>query len=187
MKLARLRSLIVLSIIVLCFQLTFAGTTGKIMGVITDSENKEAIPGSRVIIDGTTMGANVSPVDGSYVILNVPPGTYILVGSCIGYNKLTVTNVLIQADVTTEQDFELVSEAIHVGDMEIIGIRPDIDKFEVSTVERISKEEIAAIPAINIEGIIKAQTGFVSQGGALHVRGSRAGELAFVDDGLPDL
>ncbi|MCD6163539.1 MAG: TonB-dependent receptor [candidate division Zixibacteria bacterium] len=184
MKLARFISLIAMSFIILCFHLVFAGTTGKIMGVITDSENKEAIPGSRVIIEGTTMGANVNPIDGSYVILNVPPGTYSLVGHCIGYNKLTVTNVLVQADVTTEQDFELVSEAINMDSIVVIGRRPDIDKFEVSSVDRMNKDEIASIPAINIEGIIKTQTGFVSQGGALHVRGSRAGELAFVDDGV---
>jgi len=165
-------------------QLALAGTTGKISGVVKDSENKEPIPGSRVRIDGTTMGANVNPVDGSYVILNVPPGTYILIGECIGYNKTSVTGVLVQTDVTTEQNFSLVSEAIKVEDQIVVGVRPDIDKFEVSTVNRISADEIQALPVTNIEGIIKTQTGFVSQGGALHVRGSRAGELAFIDDGV---
>jgi hypothetical protein len=40
------------------------------------------------------------------------------------------------------------------------------------------------LPVQTIEGVLKAQTGVVSQGGALHVRGSRAGEIGIVDDGV---
>ena len=184
MKPSKYSKLALLVLIIVACHLAFAGTTGKITGKIVDSETKETIPGSRVMIEGTTMGANTNPKDGSYVIINVPPGTYTLIASCIGYNKLTTEKVVVQADVVTEQNFELVSEAIKVGDVVVTAIRPVIEKFEVSCVERVSKEEIANIPAINIEGIIKAQTGLVSQSGALHVRGSRAGELTHVDDGV---
>ncbi len=177
-------NLAVLSLLIIWSPWVFAGTTGKISGVVTDSETGLHIPGARVVIEGTTMGAMVDPIDGSYVILNVPPGTYTLVGECIGYNKMTVKEVLVRANITTEQNFELVSEAIKVGDITVIAERPDIDKYEVSTVDRISAEEIKSLPVTNIEGVIKTQTGFVSEGGALHVRGSRAGELAFVDDGV---
>ncbi len=183
MKVLRLISLVVMFLLTICILQVFGGTTGKIAGVVVDSENKQPIP-ARVIIEGTTMGADASPINGSYVILNVPPGTYALVSECIGYNKLTYTDLRVRVDVTTERNFELVSEAIRIEDITVVAERPVIDKYEVSTVDRISSEEIAALPVTNIEGIIKMQTGFVSQGGAMHVRGSRAGELAFIDDGV---
>ncbi len=184
MRLLRLFSLVVLTLSVVCFHMAYAGTVGKISGVVLDSEEKTPVPGARVLVDGTTMGAMVNPVNGSYVIQNVPPGTYTLIAECIGYNKTSVTDVLVHIDVTTEQNFNLISEAYQVDSVVVIATRPDIDKYETSGVDRISSKEIEALPVTNIAGIIKSQTGFVSSGGALHVRGSRAGELAFVDDGV---
>jgi len=141
-KILRLIVLAVMFIVTICILQVFAGTTGKIAGVVVDSENKQPIPAR------TTMGANVSPIDGSYVILNVPPGTYTLVAECIGYNKLTYTDLLIRIDVTTERNFELVSEAIRIEDITVVAERPVIDKYEVSTVDRISSEEILSLPVI---------------------------------------
>jgi len=184
MRFKRLSGLVVIITLLLLAPRLFSGTTGKISGVVIDGQTKLPVPGARVMIQGTSMGALVSPIDGSYVILNVPPGVYTLVSDCIGYKKTTVTNVRVNADVTTEQDFKLVSEALPGDSVVVVGTRPEIDKFEVSTVERISADKIRALPVTNIEGVIKTQTGFVSQGGALHVRGSRAGEIGLVDDGV---
>ncbi|MCP4582327.1 MAG: TonB-dependent receptor [candidate division Zixibacteria bacterium] len=184
MKLLRLCGLVAFSLAFICLHLVYAGTTGKISGVVLDSEDKQPVPGAKVRVEGSTMGAMVNVVDGSFVIQNVPPGTYTLIAECIGYNDFTVTELTVHIDVTTEQDFTLVSEAIKVDDIIVEAEVKEIDKFETNTVSRISTKEIEALPVTDIQGIIKTQTGFVSQGGALHVRGSRAGELAFVDDGV---
>ncbi|MEE9553100.1 MAG: carboxypeptidase regulatory-like domain-containing protein, partial [candidate division Zixibacteria bacterium] len=74
-----------------------AGTVGKITGVVTD-EKGEGIPGVSVRIEDTNMGAAAS-FDGSFVIQNVLPGTYNLVAQSIGYNKMTIQEVKVQADV----------------------------------------------------------------------------------------
>ena len=183
MRLLRFSGLFVL-VFALCCQMAFAGTTGKISGVILDKEDKTPIPGASVHIDGTTIGAKVNPIDGTYVIQNVPPGTYTLIAQCLGYHDITVKDLLVHADLTTEQDFEMVSKVIEMDSIIVVAQEPEINKFETSSVTRISTKEIESLPVTNVQGIIKTQTGFVSQGGALHVRGSRAGELAFVDDGV---
>ncbi|MCP4584204.1 MAG: VWA domain-containing protein [candidate division Zixibacteria bacterium] len=79
------------------------------------------------------------------------------------------------ADCTTEISFELVSEGLKVEDIVVEAQRPKIDKFETSCVSRIDTKEIEALPVTDIQGIIKTQTGFVSEGGTLHARGSRKG------------
>lgn len=184
MKFLRFSGIVMLILMTFCYQLALAGTTGKISGVVLDSEDKQPVVGARVVIEGSTMGALVNPMDGSFVIQNVPPGTYTLVASCIGYNNTTVKDLLVHVDVTTEQNFELISEAIQMDDVIVFADEPEINKFETSTVDRIGTREIEALPVMDIQGIVKMQTGFVSQGGALHVRGSRAGGLAFIDDGV---
>jgi len=167
-----------------CLHLVFAGTAGKIAGTVLDKTEKTPVPGARVLIEGTTMGSVINPVDGSFFIINVPPGTYTVIASCIGYEKLTVENVKVQADSTTELNFELVSEAYSVDSVIVIGTRPDIDKYETASVDRLSTSEIEALPVSNVKDIIKTQTGFVSKGGELHLRGSREGEIAFQNDGV---
>ncbi len=160
MKLLRFSGVVILLAITLCYQMALAGTTGKITGEVLDRENNQPVIGARVQIDGTTMGAMANPMDGSYIIQNIPPGTYTIVASCIGYNSMTVTNLVVHVDVTTEQNFTMVSQAIEIDSVVVIAEVKEIDKYETSGVDRIGAREIKALPVTNIQGIVKMQTGF---------------------------
>ena len=70
--------------------LALAGETGKIRGKITDSQTGEVLIGANVIVVGTSWGGTTD-VDGMFVILNVPPGTYTLKASFLGYQSITVS------------------------------------------------------------------------------------------------
>ncbi len=87
-----MRKVTVLSLmILLCISLPLlAGQFGKITGRVTDAETGQPLPGVDVTVEGTMMGASTN-VDGYYTILNVPPGTYTIKCSMIGYAKTTVT------------------------------------------------------------------------------------------------
>src|SRR5207247_10332422 len=50
-------------------------TTGTISGVVTAPETGAPLPGARVMVAGTELGADVAS-DGRYSIDPVPPGTY---------------------------------------------------------------------------------------------------------------
>ena len=93
----------------------FAGTTGKIAGRITDSSTGESLPFVNVIIMGTNLGA-ASDIDGYFSILNVPPGTYDVKASAIGFNSVTMQNVKVSIDLTTSINFELISASIELGE-----------------------------------------------------------------------
>ena len=90
-----------------------AATTGKIAGQIVEAESGQPIPGVAVVIDGLRLGATSDP-DGRYVIISVPPGTYSVSASLMGYAPVTMTRVLVNIDRTTPVDYELTEATIEV-------------------------------------------------------------------------
>jgi hypothetical protein len=77
-----------------------SGTTGKIAGKVTDAQTREPLPSVNVVIVGTTQGG-ASDIDGEYFILNIPPGTYQLKASAVGYSPIVIGAVNVTADQTT--------------------------------------------------------------------------------------
>lgn len=170
-------------IILLIAANSMAGTVGKISGVITDQENGQPIPGASIRIENTSMGAAAS-FDGSFVILNVPPGTYSLSAQTVGYNKLTVERIEVQADVTTEQNFKLTSTAIKTEDVIVTAQKLDINKYVMSTEQKKNADQIKTMPVSNVSDVLRTVPGFVRDGGVFHARGGRGGEIAFMVDGI---
>ena len=77
-----------------------AGITGKVFGTIRDASTGEPLIGCNVILQGTSFGAATN-LDGTYIIINIPPGKYTVTASMIGYAKSNVTDVIVRSDLTT--------------------------------------------------------------------------------------
>ncbi|MBD3385437.1 TonB-dependent receptor [candidate division KSB1 bacterium] len=168
-------------IFLLAFSSSFAGVTGKITGLVTDAETGEPLPGVNVAVEGTNMGA-ATGVDGEYIILNVPVGTYELRATMIGYTPIRVKNVRVSIDITTKQAFELSSKVLDIAeDITIVASRPMIQKDEVSTRHFVSSDEIELQPVDSFQEIAKNQAGVVGN----HFRGGRTGEVLILVDGIP--
>ena len=75
----------------------YAGTTGKLTGKVTDATTNEALIGTNIVVVGTNMGA-AADVQGNYFILNIPPGTYQIKATQIGYSPITIQTVKISVD-----------------------------------------------------------------------------------------
>ena len=114
MKTARL---IIASIVLCAPMVLMGGTTGKIAGRVTDAKSGEPLVGANVLLMGTSFGAS-SRVDGSYVILNIPPGVYDLRFTLVGFGTTLVTAVRVSTDQTTTVDRTL--DAASVGMAEIV-------------------------------------------------------------------
>lgn len=176
-----LKRLTILFLTLFLASTAMAGVTGKIAGKIVDDETKQPLPGVNVILDGTTMGA-ATDISGSYVILNVPVGTYQLKASMMGYQTVTVKNVRVSIDITTSVNLGLSPVVLEAGEeVTIVAERSLIQKDEVSTRHFISAEDIEQQPVDSFEEIAKNQAGVVGN----HFRGGRSNEVLILIDGIP--
>ena len=155
---------------------------GKLRGRITDRESGEPLIGANVTIDGTTLGAS-SDLNGEYIILSVPPGTFTVKASYIGYSAYTISNIRVSSGITTSQDFALSSTAIQVDAVEVVAERPLIQRNTTNTVRVTTQEDIKNIAIRGVQNIVALSAGVVMQGGTLYVRGGRSGEVAYYVDG----
>lgn len=166
---------------VLCYQIAFAGQTGKMSGKVIDSETKEPVIGANIVIVGTYLGA-AADIDGYYFINNIPPGEYDVVVTAVGYRKTTVRNVKISIDLTTKVDVVLTSESVQLGgEVVVVAEKPLVIKDLTSSASTVSSKEIEMMPVDNLQSIINLQAGVV--GG--HFRGGRDNEVAYLIDGIP--
>jgi Ca-activated chloride channel family protein len=181
MKITKSLCIITAILVAVIYGNSITGATGSIKGKVTD-ENGHGIPGTAVRIEGTTMGAAAS-FDGSYVILNVPAGTYTLVASSIGYSKMTIDSVVVVADSMTEINFQLTPAAIKTGDVVVTAQKEQIREYETSIDMRISGSDTKP-PKTNAGDALRTTTGFVDKNEMFHARGGRGGEISHMADGV---
>ncbi|HLP18481.1 MAG TPA: carboxypeptidase-like regulatory domain-containing protein, partial [Bacteroidota bacterium] len=159
----------------------FAASTGKISGKITDASTHEPLIGVSVTVEGTRTGGASDP-DGNYFVLNVPPGTYTLHASAVGYRPSTVTNVKVQVDLTTNVDFALTSATVELKDeVVIVAQRPIVQRDLTSSSNKVSADQIKSFPVEDVSGLVNLQAGVVDG----HFRGGRSGEVLYLIDGIP--
>ena len=176
---------IIYSIVYVLLMLSFtqAGTTGKLAGKVTIKDSGEPMIGANVIINDTNLGA-ATDADGNYYILQVPPGTYSVRFTMIGYQDLIMNNVRIQVDLTTTINASLSESVIGMNEVVVQAERPMIQTDVTYSQANISSEEVEMLPVEEFEDVIALQAGVVSSNGEIHVRGGRGGEIAYMVDGI---
>ncbi len=158
-----------------------AGTTGKISGRITDADTGEPLVGANILIKGTSLGA-AADIDGYYVILNVAPGKYTLQAMFIGYNTQEVSNVRVSIDLTAKINVQLSATTLETGEtITIVAKREAIKNDLTATTAVIDDEAIETLPVTEVSEVLSLQAGYVDG----HMRGGRAGEVAYWVDGIP--
>ncbi|NIA28820.1 MAG: TonB-dependent receptor [Actinobacteria bacterium] len=159
---------------------TLAGITGKIAGTVKDANTGEALPGVNVVILSTSMGA-ATDLDGNYFIINIPPGTYSVKASMMGYEDVTKTEVMVNADHTTTIGFDLKVSTI-VGQEVTIVAQKEIVPMDVSASRIVAEaQEIARVPVVtDIAQYINLQAGIEGD----IIRGGGLDQTQFMMDGL---
>ena len=94
----------------------FAAQSGTIKGRVADAQSGDALPGASVYLVGTSLGASTS-LNGSYTITNVPPGTYTVRTTYIGY-KTNVLHIRVAPGATLEEEIRL--KAVGVQGKEVV-------------------------------------------------------------------
>ncbi len=159
---------------------SIAGTTGKISGKVTDTENGQPFPGVNVFLVGTNYGA-ATDLEGYYMILNVRPGVYSLNVQMIGYQNIQQDNIQVLSDFNSIHDFRMNAQVLEAAtQVEVIATRPDIQRDRTSTLAVISSAEIEKLPVLEMNDLVDLQAGVVDG----HFRGGRGGEVSYMLDGV---
>lgn len=200
----RLKSFLVVCLL-LCFFVgsALAAVTGKISGELTDAKTGDPIIGASIAVEGTALGAT-SDVDGRYIVINVPVGTYTILISSVGYSSLKVENVYVSTDLATKEDHALEAEVTDLNKtITVSSIRPLVLSDKTTTIDVMTSEEFEALPIRGFESAITLQNSVVrmklnndsnvrlrgarestSSGGELNLRGGRPSEVAYYVDGF---
>ena len=176
--------LVYLTVFSCSLSFTFAGTTGKIAGKVTDKTTGEPLPFVNIIIVGTNLGA-ATDIDGNYVILNISPGKYNVKAQYIGYQPVLVENVSVSIDLTTSVDFTLLESAVELEEIVVQGKQDLVKKDVTSSQSLISAEQIEVLPVAEFDDILQLQAGVTRDAaGDFHIRGGRTSEVAYWVNGV---
>ncbi len=176
--------LIVLGYAAIIALIAVASDFGQIKGLIIDKSSHQPIVGASIEVIGTELGA-ISDANGKYTIRAVPPGTYALKVSTVGYVLNTIKGVIVLPKLTAECNVALNLETSDLKEsIEVYGEQV-IDKYEVSSMSNITNRRIKARPVKSVKDLLNTISGVVkSDQGETHIRGGRAGEIAYVIDGV---
>ncbi|MGE5498724.1 MAG: TonB-dependent receptor domain-containing protein [Syntrophothermus sp.] len=137
----------------------FAGTTGKIKGTVRDKSSGETLPGVNVVLLGTKLGAT-SDANGTFIILNIEPGTYSARASMIGYQTVTVEGLTVRTDLTTPLDINLEGTSIALSkEIVIIADAPVIQKDVTSSVQNINIRDMERVPTRDAKQSLMVRAG----------------------------
>lgn len=164
---------------------TYAGTTGKIVGIVIDKMTGEPIPFANIVIVGTDQGT-AADEEGKYAILNIAPGEYVVKASSVGYASVTIQEVNVRVDLTTTVNFELVPSSYKTDDVIVVANKNMIIKDQTSQSAIVTSETFTELPVADYQEVISMQAGFTTGGsGEIHARGGRNDEVLYLVDGVP--
>ncbi len=161
----------------------YPATTGRIKGKILEEGTGNPLVGANVIVVGTSFGA-AADINGDYVINNLEAGTYEVKASFIGYQTVTISNVRIYSDLTTDLNFDLPSEGITASEVTIVAQKPLVNKSNTNAVRVTTADDIESLPVRGMNNIFALNAGVVLQDNVVFIRGGRLDEVGYYLEGV---
>ncbi len=188
-----------LTLALLCASAAQAGVTGRIAGTVIDGSTNEPIVGASVSIVGTELGG-VTDFEGKYFILRVEVGAHEMKISSVGFATLSVKNIVVSTDKTTNYDASLQMATTKLEGVTVTAERPLVERGRDLSVSTVTAAEIKNLPTRGYEQVVQLQTGVVTfrqssgnraRGGRegtnspeLNIRGGRPSSVAYLVDGF---
>ena len=156
-----------------------AAQTGRIAGRVTESATGRAVVGVQISLGNTGLGA-ITGADGTYSILNVPPGAYSVNAIRIGY-KLVNQSVTVASGQTATANFALATEVLGLDEIVVTGTAGAARRREVgNSISQINLAQITE-PIQNVDALLQARvpgmsvittSGQVGSGAMIRLRGN---------------
>lgn len=180
---------IFVSILLLGYSVLLAQNNGTINGKVIDNKSLLPLEGATILVDGTSIGV-ISDSNGFFTIENIPPQTYNLTASYLGYASQTKFNVIVKSIGTADFLFKL-EEVAEVLDEIIIAKSPFRTTKETPlSTQSFSAVEIETYPGGNndIAKVAQSLPGISPSIGGFRndfiIRGGAPNETVYYLDGI---
>lgn len=184
------------TISILMFVLTsvYASDTGRgtVVGVVTDAETGDPLPGASVLIKDTNLG-DATDIEGRYRIRRVPSGDHILIVHFVGYERLEqpisvprdaqiVVNIALKVNIVQLEGVNIVAQAIGQGGAF------NQQRNAANIVNIVSDEQIQRFPDLNVSDALRRMPAisteeFRGEATAMFIRGMAPGLNTVTLDG----
>lgn len=166
-----------------------------VKGKVTDGSTGEFLPGANVVLTEIGLGASTD-IDGNYEIKAVPPGSYTLTVTFVGYKKYSATITVGTVDVSL--DINLTPDFLGLEEVFVTAYGVEKTKNELSySAQKVDGEEVSQVARGNFINVLSGRVAGVniqqtnSMGGSTNIviRGYKSltgnNQALFVIDGVP--
>ncbi len=175
----------------------FAQSYGTVKGTVTEEATGNSLTGTNVYLKDTRLGA-VTDINGEFEIVRVPPGSYVIQVSFIGY-RTDERTFTVGANQTVTLDFALAVDVLGLGEVVVTGMGGTQIKEKLGvTITKVDGEKLAQADVPNIVGAMSGKVANVEitsasgdPGGSTYIRIRGATTVTggtqplFVVDGIP--
>jgi hypothetical protein len=163
--------------------------SATIRGFVYEKETGEPALFTNVYLRGTIIGSSTD-INGYFSISRVPPGSYELIVSFIGFDSL-VTPVTVKADEIQTLKLYVERKSVDIGTVEVTAERQEARTAVQVSVTKVTPREIKQLPSIggqpDLAQYLQVLPGVVftgDQGGQLYIRGGTPIQNKVLLDGM---
>lgn len=161
--------------------------SGELKGKVIDAETGEALPFANVVIktEGDQIAGATTDFDGKYSLKPIPPGTYIVQATYVGYQPKQINGVQIKSDKTEFLDIKL-SQGVALEEFEVIDYEvPLISKDQTQSGGTVTRENIDKMATRSATDVAATVGGvYTSSDGSVNIRGARSSGTDYYIDGI---
>lgn len=149
-----------------------AQNNGTINGHITDKKSGEELPGVNVLVKGTVLGTS-SKIDGSFTITKLPPGSYTLLISMMGYELQEEPNIVVLPGKTVTHNVELNESIIETPEVMVTANkRRQSIQDTPNSVGVLTARDFSQRNEIYLDNLLQYASGVNFVGPQVNIRGS---------------
>jgi hypothetical protein len=165
-----------------------AQNLGRMIGTVKDAKTEEWLVGATVVLEGTSLGGVVD-INGRFTINNIPPKTYNVTASLLGYKSLTKFDIVVTTGNTANVNFELEESTTEVSEVVITASPFKRLAESPNSIQSLSRQEIQSYPGGNndVVKVVQSLPGVAGSAGFrndLIIRGGAPNENVFYLDGV---
>ncbi|MEO6168730.1 MAG: TonB-dependent receptor [Chitinophagales bacterium] len=172
-----------------CLSTGLLAQNATVRGLVFEKASGEPVIYTNVLLKATSMGAQTNE-DGLYNIVNVPPGSYMIFCTQLGFDTVEIP-ITVRPNEILNQKIFLEKSAIELENVNISAVREEKKTETAVSMTRITSKDISRIPAIGGEAdlaqYLQVLPGVVftgDQGGELYIRGGSPIQNKVLLDGM---